>query len=245
MSSFEFNSNGNVIVAHNKTLFQEFPHDLFCLDYLLKNKNFQLHNLDSINVRGRGCVYNFTYNDHDLVIRHYYRGGLISKILNDQYIWQGLSKARSIAEVNLLDKLHNLNLPVPVPAAARIEKNGLFYRADLVTKLIPNSISLSTMLQQNFISNKIWYSIGMVIRELHDNYCNHSDLNTHNILLDKGNKIYLVDFDKSTLEKKRGDWCKQNLTRLHRSLIKLKGLEKEFHFSENDFKVLLSGYKGD
>ena len=243
MQDLEIESHGNVIVAYNKSLFQEFSPDLFCLDYLSKIDSYRLKSLNSGATSGRGGVYSYHYSGRKLVLRHYFRGGYIAKFTKDSYLWQGLQQARSISELSLLTNLYKLELPVPIPIAARVEKHGLTYCADIITELIPDSQPLSIILRQHTLVRDVWRDIGHVIKMLHKNFCNHADLNAHNILIDDTNKIHLIDFDKSKIEKNPGTWSDNNLARLERSFIKLKKSEGNFYYTKNDFTELLEGYK--
>ena len=242
MNSFEFKYYGNDIVTYNKTLFTEFPQEYFNPSYLASNHSLHCRQLKAVDVKGRGGVYVFRCNDQDLVLRHYYRGGMISKFINDLYFWRGLYKTRAIDELQMLSIMQGMNLPTPIPVAAHIHRVGFVYKADIVTQMIPQAKTLSRMLTNQAISIKDWEHIGSVIRKFHNKNCNHIDLNAHNILLDAKSEIFLIDFDKSRIEKITGAWCQDNLDRLQRSLIKLNKLETTFHYSEDNFKSLMNGY---
>jgi 3-deoxy-D-manno-octulosonic acid kinase len=58
---------------------------------------------------------------------------------------------------------------------------------------------------------------------LHDANVYHADLNAHNILVDDTQKIWLIDFDKSTRRTMTRALREQSLERLGRSLQKLLG----------------------
>ena len=242
MDSFEVSHYGNDIVTYNKTLFAEFSLELFNPDYLASNHSLEYKQLKSVDVKGRGGVHVFKYNEHDLVLRHYYRGGIISKFTDDMYLWQGLYKTRAIGEIQMLSRMQDMNLPAPIPIAAHIHRVGFAYKADIITQLIPQSQSLSAVLIKKPVPNKIWYEIGSVIKNFHDNHCNHADLNAHNILLDEKGGIFLIDFDKSRIDNNSDTWLQSNLSRLERSLEKIKKTEATFYYSEQDFKLLMEGY---
>lgn len=242
MDSFEFSYYGNDIVTYNKTLFTEFSLKLFNPDYLTSNHSLEYKQLKSVDVKGRGGVHVFKYNEHDLVLRHYYRGGIISKFTDDMYLWQGLYRTRAIGEIQMLSRMQDMNLPAPIPIAAHIHRIGFAYKADIITQLIPQSQSLSAVLIKKPVPNKIWHEIGSVIRKFHDNNCNHADLNAHNILLDEKGGVFLIDFDKSRIDNNSDTWLQSNLSRLERSLEKLKKTEATFNYSEQDFKLLMEGY---
>ena len=85
-------------------------------------------------VAGRGTVTFFRGFGLDLVHKTYKRGGLIRKLISSVYLWTGLKKTRAHIEFNGLKKMFDLGLPVPRPVAARIIRNGIFYRAELITQ---------------------------------------------------------------------------------------------------------------
>ena len=242
MNSFDFKHYGDDIVTHNKSLFSAFPLSLFDPKWLSANSLLRHEKLNTQNGDGRGNVYVFNYEEHDLVLRHYYRGGQLAKFIQDSYLWKGLYKTRSISELQMLSSLHCMNLPVPYPVAARIHRSGFIYTNDIVTQLIPNTQSLCSMLVKDVVPKEIWYEIGSVIRQFHDHNCNHADLNAHNILIDNKNKIFLIDFDKSKIDEATNGWKQLNLERLKRSLLKLNNTKVKFNYINNDFNQLLEGY---
>jgi 3-deoxy-D-manno-octulosonic acid kinase len=192
--------------------------------------------------RGRGTVY-FTRNgEKGLVLRHYHRGGLIAKLVQDQYIWRGPFETRAFREWQLLYHLHRAGLPVPTPVAARYRRHGLTYTADLITERLMDSQSLASVLRKRGIPILGWITIGRCIRTFHDLGVCHADLNAHNILLVGDDSVYLIDFDRGRL-RKPGLWCDSNLVRLRRSLEKITYKLPPEHFSEADWHGLLDGYR--
>ena len=83
--------------------------------------------------------------------------------------------------------------------------------------------------------------IGAEIKKMHNVYVNHTDLNIHNILLDKDGKVWLIDFDKCAVKKGEG-LKKKNLNRLLRSFRKEQG-KAQIHWQETEFDALLAGYQ--
>jgi 3-deoxy-D-manno-octulosonic acid kinase len=192
--------------------------------------------------RGRGTTHFIRTGKQNFVLRHYRRGGLVARVLRDQYFWQGEAATRSFAEWQLLYHLHRAGLPVPAPIAARYRRQGLMYTADLITERLVDSISLADALRRHGIPILGWITIGRCIRSFHDLGVCHPDLNAHNILLVGDDLVYLIDFDRGRLLKP-GLWCDGNLVRLRRSLEKITyGLGPD-HFSEADWHGLLDGYR--
>ena len=170
--------------------------------------------------RGRGTTWFIRAGDSSFVLRHYRRGGLAAKISKDRYWWSGDSETRAFAEWYLTYHLHRAGLPVPTPIAACFRRQGLFYRADLITQRIDNSEPLAARLLKGPLSFTQWIAVGRCIRRFHDAGVCHADLNAHNILLTP-EQVYIIDFDRGELRTPSRDWQLANLARLQRSLRKL------------------------
>lgn len=190
---------------------------------------------------GRGTTWFIRSGESRFVLRHYRRGGLMAKVSKDAYLWRGESETRSFAEWYLTYHLYRAGLPVPAPIAARYRRQGLFYRADLITQRIEDSESLAAKLARGPISLTQWIAIGRCLRRFHDAGVHHADLNAHNILL-APDQVYLIDFDRGTL-RKRGWWADSNLVRLYRSLEKVTLLTAPDSFTDQDWHSLLAGYR--
>ena len=193
-------------------------------------------------VQGRGQTCFVSFNDDRYVLRHYRRGGKIASWLDDRYIWSGLENTRAFREWRLLVKLVEQRLPVPYPFAARVVRNGFFYRADLVTREICNAHTLAQLLMRSPLSFEQWRKIGRIIRRFHEAGVFHADLNAHNILIDPVGEVYLIDFDKGAMRESSQQWKNNNLLRLHRSLLKVKRLNPEFKYENSAFQVLVAAY---
>ena len=240
MKDIAVNYEGDDIVAYNKLLFETFPQTLFDPKYLASNPTLNFN--DTELQHGRGGVHGFEYNKIDLVLRHYRRGGVPAKFINDKYLWTSLAKSRAMREMEILLVMHKAGLAVPRPAAAHIHKNGLTYQADIITVLIPNVKTLSSMLVEGSVSSDDWQRVGQVIKKFHQHNCHHADLNAHNIMLNQQKEVYLIDFDRSIVKASSGKWEMQNLMRLKRSLEKLANSKKDFHYNPADFSSLMHGY---
>ena len=172
-------------------------------------------------VGGRGTAWIVPGTDGgEWVLRHYRRGGLPARLIEDTYLWTGLEYTRPWREWRFLAELHALGLPVPRPVAARVTRNGLGYRGDLITRRIPNARSLGELLTLGDAVAIPWSAIGACIRRFHEAGVWHADLNAHNILVDGTGGVWLIDFDRG--ERRSGDaaWKQENLARLKRSLHK-------------------------
>ncbi|WP_409934075.1 3-deoxy-D-manno-octulosonic acid kinase [Vibrio jasicida] len=189
---------------------------------------------------GRGTTWFIKLQSTIVALRHYHRGGLFGKIVRDQYLFLGLERTRSYAELALLQKLRGAGVNVPRPIAAKVEQTSLFYRADLLSEKISEASDLVDKLQVERLSSDDYQKIGLEIRKMHDVGVNHTDLNIHNILLDSEGKVWIIDFDKCK-QQSGSQWKERNLDRLLRSFRKELG-KREIHWSEGDFESLMLGY---
>lgn len=195
---------------------------------------------------GRGDAIFFEYPGSKetlpCVLKHYHRGGMIARLINDHYLGCRVEHTRSFKEWRLLHYLQELELPAPVPLAASVIQKGLSYQADLVTREITGVETLADLLMANELDQNTWHNVGKCIRRFHDNDVYHADLNARNILVaDKD--IYLIDFDKGAVRHLGESWKPSNMTRLKRSLMKFKAKPENFYFSEENWKWLLAGYR--
>lgn len=190
--------------------------------------------------RGRGTTWFVRHEDRRLVLRHYQRGGMLAPWLGDRYLWLGPDRTRAFAEWRLLAEMHRNGLPVPRPAAARVMRRGLYYRADLITVRISGARALSTLLADAMLGAERWRAIGRCLRRFHDRGICHADLNAHNVLL-AGETVHVVDWDRGR-QREPGAWRRTNLARLKRSLDKLAAQRSGFHFSLADWQELLAAY---
>ena len=174
------------------------------------------------------------------VLRHYRRGGFMARLSDDLYLWTGADRTRAFREWRLLRQLRAWGLPVPTPVAARYQRAGLFYRADLITAELPVRRTLTQALQQAPLADETWSAIGRCVGALHARGVQHADLNAHNLLLGAANDIYVLDFDRGRI-RARGAWEQAVLARLHRSLLKVTAALPGDRFTDSNWRALLAG----
>nr|WP_319535988.1 3-deoxy-D-manno-octulosonic acid kinase [uncultured Vibrio sp.] len=189
---------------------------------------------------GRGTTWFVQLDTMQAALRHYRRGGLLGKLVKDQYWFSGWDKTRSAEEFQLLLTLIKAGVNVPRPIAARAVKVGLTYQADLLSERIPNARDLVSILQERSLSKAMYKKIGQEIAKMHNAGVNHTDLNIHNILIDDKDKVWIIDFDKCR-KQEHGKWEKQNLERLLRSFKKEK-VKCNIKWQQKGFEELLNGY---
>lgn len=183
--------------------------------------HWRTRNALSVATGGRGTVFFAHVGAHDWAIRHYRRGGVVGRLLDDHYLWLGADRTRSFREWRLLARLHSSGLPVPRPVAARYQRHGLAYTADLITLRIPGAAPLSRRLADGTAPANIWARVGACVRKFHDASVFHADLTAHNLLVDEAGDVYLLDFDRGQVRGEDGGWRQANLARLDRSLSKI------------------------
>jgi len=192
--------------------------------------------------KGRGTTYFIEYQTQQWVLKHYFRGGLVGKLLKDRYLFTGIDKTRAKQEFELLLTIQSLGLPAPAPVAIGIEKHGFYYTADIITCRIADSQDVIGILKSQRLSSEQWFAIGKTIQAFHQQGIYHDDLNCHNILIDQQQKVWLIDFDRGEKRKVHSNWQQANLSRLLRSFRKEKTRLSEFYWQESDWQLLLDGY---
>lgn len=191
---------------------------------------------------GRGTTYFVRYQQHHLVLRHYRRGGLIGKLIQDSFCFFGWRMTRAQQESILLVTLRERGLAVPEPIAVRIQRHGLFYRNDMLQRRIDHTRDLVAVLAEQPLPADIWQAVGEAIGKLHAAHCYHHDLNLRNLLLDEQQRVWIIDFDRCRL-RRPGAWRQKNLERLQRSLHKELRLGTISHWQEQDWQALMLGYQ--
>lgn len=187
---------------------------------------------------GRGQVYFLRTQSGDQVLRHYRRGGLPRHISADQFIWTGLTRSRPWREMTLTTKLRALGFNVPVPLAARAQRSGFTYTADILTERIDGARSLAEIALSD-PAGAIWGEIGRVIRCFHDVSAHHADLNIRNILIDGDERVWLIDWDRGHLRATARAKAR-SLKRLKRSLAREPALGSAI---DHGWKRLLDAYE--
>ncbi len=192
--------------------------------------------------QGRGVTYFVEHDQQHWVLRHYYRGGLIGKLIKDSYLFIAHNKTRAAQEFDLLQTMSTLGLAVPRPIAYRVTRTGWFYQADLLTARISDAEDLVALLAKQSLPEKIWTTIGQTIQAFHQQGIYHHDLNAHNILIDQQQKIWLIDFDRAEQRLPNKSWQQGNMQRLLRSFHKEKTKSAELHWQLDDWRALQRGY---
>lgn len=223
-------------VLQADSLSLEIDSELFDVDYWIESDDVQ--SLEG----GRGGTVKICFDEQEIVLRQYRRGGLVRLISTDCYLWFGLKHTRPWREIAVLQQARDAGLPVPEPVAACVCQSGLGYRGSIMTRFIPESRSLSSLLGERELDSDLWYRLGGLIRQFHRQKIKHADLNASNILIDSHDHFYLVDFDKARIMREIGDWQWRPLYRLQQSLQKWQK-SKRLIYREENWQSLMDGYQ--
>ncbi|QPB82119.1 3-deoxy-D-manno-octulosonic acid kinase [Pseudoalteromonas rubra] len=196
--------------------------------------------------QGRAAAWFVRYTDQDVaVLKHYWRGGLIGKLLKDQYVFTGLKHTRVYLELHLLNQLADLGLPVPIPLGAKVTVSAGIYRADILTHAISGAQSLCERLQSAPLSAQGWQQVASTLARFHHAGAYHDDLNCNNILFDDCGEVYLIDFDKGALKTPAKEWQMANIDRLARSLKKEASRSAQFFCPPQDWQSFIDVYQSE
>lgn len=167
---------------------------------------------DAVPLTGRGTAYRIPVPGeaggaaHAWLIRHYHRGGLVAgPVLGDRYL--RLGEPRPVRELRVSHAARGRGVPTPEVVAAALYPAGMFYRADLVTGFVPDSLTLADLLfghtsQQASERAAGCGAVGALVRRAHDAGLVHADLNLRNVLLQRteaGFVPFLLDLDAARL----------------------------------------------
>lgn len=192
--------------------------------------------------RGRGATFAIEADFGAAVLRRYRRGGAVARVLKDRYVWTGEKQARPFAEFRLLAAAIAAGLPVPRPLAAQVRRHGALYSGDLLMAEIAGAQTLSArLLAIEDWSALDWERLGHTLGQVHAAGFRHADLNAHNLLLDTGGGVHVIDWDRGR-RCGAGAWTEDVLARLQRSLRKLFGARAEAPDARDGWRALLAAH---
>ena len=123
--------------------------------------------------------------------------------------------------------MNSKGLPVPKPVALKVTNSRFTYIADLITCKIENEGTLFDFIKNKKMSNNLWDKLSITLEKFFNENVFHSDLNSKNIIIDKNNNIFLLDFDNSHYFHNKKLFNK-SMYRLERSLKKIDNYNNEF-----------------
>lgn len=156
-------------------------------------------------LEGRGPAYAIPAADGRWVVRHFRRGGAFARLLGDRYLAVGMP--RPVAELLASDIARGRGVDTPEVQALVIYPAGAFYRADIATAHVPDSIDLARALFGPAPASaeervRACSAAGRLLAILAERGVVHADLNLKNILLaptTAGFRPYLLDLDRSRI----------------------------------------------
>ncbi|NBB92524.1 MAG: 3-deoxy-D-manno-octulosonic acid kinase [Gammaproteobacteria bacterium] len=167
---------------------------------------------------GRGQALAVATDAGPAVLRRYFRGGMIARVVREHYLFTAYDRSRGFREWRLLARLHGMGLPVPQPLMASCERRGPVYRCALLTRLVENTISLPQA--ADILEPEHWQRLGRVLGRFFRAGVVHPDLNANNLLIDGNGHWSVIDFDRAHIRDAAVD-PERMLRRLERSLDKL------------------------
>jgi 3-deoxy-D-manno-octulosonic acid kinase len=191
---------------------------------------------------GRGGSVKICIEGQVAMLRQYLRGGLISSVLTDQYLWLGKRKTRPWREWSILQQARKAGLPVPKPLGFCVSRTGFYYQATLMTDFFEDTETLAESLTHNSLSKESWFELGRLLKQFQVKGFRHADLNANNILIDNQGQFFVIDFDRARKMNDLGDWQWKPLYRLQRSLDKI-NRTSHLHFGDDDWQTLMDGYQ--
>jgi 3-deoxy-D-manno-octulosonic acid kinase len=166
-----------------------------------------------------------------MVIRHYEHGGIFRALTRDLF----LAGSRPFRELIITEMARKAGLPtMEVLAAIKSLVFWPFYKGNLVSKEIPNSVDLiqyftrggkGRVQKRLDEKRKLIHQAGRLVRKMHEVGIYHSDLHLKNFIVEMGEggmgSLYIIDFDRSKIihPLKSNKWF-ANLLRLDRSAEK-------------------------
>ena len=191
---------------------------------------------------GRGGSIKISLNGKPAILRQYLRGGMVTRLSTDRYLWFGKSRTRAWREWSVLKMAIEAGMPVPTPLGACVCREGLLYRAAIITAYINNSEPLAERISHSALGRNSWRQLGLLLKRFQEGGFRHADLNANNILIDQQNQFYIIDFDKARMMKHLDDWQWSSLRRLQRSLEKIDRQQK-LYYRPTDWQALIDGYQ--
>jgi len=191
-----------------------------------------------VAVGGRGAAWFVDTPSGDCVLRLYRRGGLVARVSTADYLWLGEAHARSVAEFRLAREARRRGIPVPAPVAAYYARHGMRYRAAILVERLHH---VETLAARALSPRAPWVEAGRLVARMHRAGLDHADLNADNLLFDAQGHGWVIDLDRGLFRTIGSGWRERNLQRLHRSLLKRRGV-RDIGDVEEDFTRLREAY---
>jgi len=181
-------------------------------------------------------------------VRHYRRGGVAGPWLGDRYL--SLGARRPEIELRASAAARSRGIATPAVVAAAWYPSGLFYRADLVTEMVPDATTLAHDLFESARPSQSARSAalraaGRLVARLAECGIRHPDLNAMNLLTDRHPStptLWVLDLDRAGIAEGPDERAgRPMLSRLERSLAKL-GRAYGSPLPEREWSALREGF---
>jgi hypothetical protein len=157
---------------------------------------------EAVGLEGRGVAYAVPAPGGRWVVRHARRGGALARWLGDRYL--RLGRPRPVKELAVSAAARGLGVETPEVVAAVVYPAGIFYRSDIASRFVPESMDLATALfgpkalvgEDRVLAAA---AAGRLVRAAHECGVVHPDLNLKNVLLQwtmRPPRAYLLDLDR-------------------------------------------------
>ncbi|NIQ58800.1 MAG: hypothetical protein GWM92_05105, partial [Gemmatimonadetes bacterium] len=158
-------------------------------------------------------------------VRHYRRGGAMAGHLDDRYL--RLGRYRPFRELTASVAVRERGVPTPAVMAGAAYLDGIYYRADLVTEVVPTARTLADTLHATD-GTRGWLeamgAAGSLIERLGSSGVYHVDLNAHNIVFEEADlgRPWVLDLDRVKLSSRSSPGAEERMrARLTRSIVKV------------------------
>ena len=151
---------------------------------------------DAKPISGRGLAYAIRLDRDPWLVRHYRRGGMIARVLNDRYAPTG---NRAVDELKASIVARARGIPTPEVVAAICYPTPLYARFDIAVQFIDHSRDLAQLLfEDRVVSARDIGKAAALIRTMIQGGLLHADLNLKNILI-APDRAYVLDLDRCTV----------------------------------------------
>ena len=148
---------------------------------------------DAKPIAGRGTAYAIRFDTDPWLVRHYRRGGLIARVLNDRYA-PGGNRALDELKVSVIARARGI--PTPEVVAAICYPSRLYARFDIAVEFIGHSRDMAQLLfEDRVVPPEEINKAAALITTMIQNGLLHADLNLKNILI-APERAYVLDLDR-------------------------------------------------
>ena len=209
---------------------------------------------DARALAGRGVAYHIpapgACAGERWVVRHYRRGGLVARFVQDRYLDSG--PKRPIRELTASVRARARGVPTPEVVAAAVYPAGGWYRADIVTRYLPASRDLADRLFDDGDTDRRRQAMrmaGALLRRAHEAGVVHNDLNLRNILIagaGDAERAWLLDLDRAVVMRDAAARFERDLMlrRFARSLRKFERYHRS-RLREGEREAFADAYAAD